>query len=120
MKVYIDPYTDPRTGVLKNRANITNQNELDKMEAEYTSLRMKQLTKEPLKGEFDFERLCKTHEKIFGDVFEWAGSPRIINMEKCEEVLGGLSIEYAEYSEIQQRANSILEKMNAVDWKKLS
>ena len=120
MKVYIDPYTDPKTGVLKNRANITNQNELDKMEAEYTSFRMKQLTKEPLKGKFDFERLCKTREKIFGDVFEWAGSPRIINIEKCEEVLGGLSIEYAEYSEIQQKANSILEKMNAVDWKKLS
>ncbi len=90
------------------------------MEAEYTSLRMKQLTKEPLKGKFDFERLCKTHEKIFGDVFEWAGSPRIINIEKSEKVLGGLSIEYADHERIQQEAEAVLSRMKNTKWDQMS
>lgn len=84
------------------------------MEADYIGIRMKQLIQNPVKGEFDFQHLCRIHERIFGDVYEWAGVPRIINIEKAEEALGGLSIEYAGCDEIQREADQVLKHMNAI------
>lgn len=120
MKVYIDPYMDNRNGVLKNKKGIKNRADLEKMEADFTSIRMKQLIQRPVQGEFDFQHLCRIHERIFGDVYDWAGIPRMINIEKAEEALGGLSVEYANCDEIQREAGIVLKNMNAIQWEKLS
>ncbi len=119
-KIFFDPYMDRKNGVLKNIEDIKNQDLLDQIEGDFTSIRMKEILDSPIKGKFDFQHLCEVHKYIFQDLFEWAGSPRIINIEKSEAVLGGLSIEYAKYDEICQRAESILSKMNAVKWEKLT
>jgi len=120
MKIHVDPYVNRKTGVLINKGNFTSQEELEKMEAEFTGFRMRQLTKEPVKGEFDFEHLCKIHERIFGDVYEWAGCPRIIHIEKEEPALGGLSTQYSEPENIKRDADKVLGEMNAIKWDKLS
>lgn len=59
------------------------------------------------------------HCHIFQDVYEWTGQQRIINIEKSEPFLNGLSIEYADYTEIKILATSTLSKMRNLDWIKM-
>lgn len=119
MKAYIDPYIDKKAGVLKNLLGITDKEQLRVAEANLTGLSIREISINSVEGRFDFEHLCKIHEAIFRDMYEWAGSPRIINIEK-EDALGGLSVEYADYNEIQKEADIILSKMNSIQWEKLS
>lgn len=93
-RVYVDPYINRQTGTLKNLLGITDNEELRRAEAEMTGILMRELNQNPIKGNFDFAHLCQIHEKLFGDIYEWAGTQRIIDIEKPERALGGLSIEY--------------------------
>ena len=65
---------------------------------------------------FDFDSLCEMHYRIFQDIYEWAGCPRIINIEKAEVVLGELSIEYSDCFDIKKDASLVLSEMNAFHW----
>ena len=51
------------------------------------------------------------------DIYEWAGCPRIINIEKAEAVLGELSIEYSDCYDIKKDAVLVLSEMNAFHWR---
>ncbi len=48
MKVYVIPYKVGRNGVMKNLKGATDQNTFDKIEADYTSVRMKKLMDNPI------------------------------------------------------------------------
>ena len=63
------------------------------MEAEYASLGLKQIVENPLLGVYNFQHFCEFHRWIFQDMYEWAGEPRTIDVEKSEPALGGISIE---------------------------
>lgn len=120
MKSYVDPYIDRNTGILKNVFGITNAGELHEAEANLTALAIREISTHLVEGDFDFAHLCRMHEAIFKDIYEWAGSQRIINMEKAEEALGGLSVEYADCDEIQREAGMVLSNMKKIQWEKLS
>ena len=111
-----DPYLYPNTEVLKNKLGEMNNEKLNTIEAEYTSTRLKEIIYNPIKGNFDFDHLCRMHYYIFQDLYDWAGEPRIINIEKSEPVLGGISIEYSDFLDIKITASAILSKMESVDW----
>lgn len=115
-----DPYLYPNSNILKNKFGVKNEKDLNEMEAEYTSLRLKQLAENPLKGDYGFMHFCDFHKYIFQDIYEWAGLLRIINIEKEEPALGGLSIEYADNFDIPVLANSVLSQMKNTEWEKLS
>ncbi len=115
-----DPYLYTNSDVLINKHNIKDEKDLVEMEAEFTSTRLKQITENPLQGDYDFKHFCDFHRWIFQDMYDWAGVPRVINIEKSEPALGGLSIEYAEFFEIERMANSALNKMKAIEWDKLN
>lgn len=119
-KMPIDPYIDSKTGILKNLYNISDKNLLCSIEAEITGANLKLIGKEPIKGDFNFKHLCTIHEAIFQDIYEWAGCQRTINIEKPEEALGGLSVQYTECDEIQREASIILSKMRDISWDKLT
>jgi cell filamentation protein len=74
-----DAYCYPRTTVLKNRAGLRNQTDLDFFEEEATAQRFA----EPLPvGKFDLRHLCATHRHLFQDVYAWAGSLRTVRISK--------------------------------------
>ena len=75
-------YCYPGTYILKNKLNITNENELKDAERSITSLRTAQLIQNPLDGDLDFNYLKNIHKFIFGDIYEWAGSIRTVNISK--------------------------------------
>ena len=115
-----DPYLYPNTEILINKHNIKDEKNISEMEAEYVSLRLKQIAESPLLGNYDFQHFCEFHRWIFQDMYEWAGAPRTINIEKAEPALGGISIEYTEFGEIESITTQVLEKMKSINWSKLT
>lgn len=68
-----DPYLDEHSGILKNRFGITDQAELDRVEATFGLVRAYELVENPVAGKFDLAHLQAIHKRLFGDVYEWAG-----------------------------------------------
>ena len=73
-----DVYCFPGTAVLKNKAGITDQDLLDEYEGDFTAIRLLELTQSPVEGSFDLAHLCKIHQYLFQDVYEWAGEVRSV------------------------------------------
>jgi cell filamentation protein len=115
-----DPYLYPNTETLINLFDERDDLQLDKIEANYTGLRLRQLCNNPVEGAFDFEHLCRVHKFIFQDLYGWAGMPRIIDIEKAEAALGGISVEYSNVCNIRQHAVSACEQMNSIQWEILN
>ncbi len=115
-----DPYFYPDTEILKNRLGIMDDAGLKAAEADYVSLRLAELARDDSVRIFDFGCLCRMHYRIFQDIFEWAGKPRIINIEKAENALNGISIEYSDVFDIERDAKAVLKDMNLYGWKKAS
>lgn len=112
-----DPYLYPDSDVLKNLAGIQDQQELKNMEADYTAFRLSEIAGDESPAQFDFQTLCGLHYRIFQDVYEWAGKPRTINIEKAEAVLGEISVVYSDCFDITKDAERILRRANRFEWK---
>lgn len=114
-----DPYLYPHTDILRNLADIRDREVLSCMEAEYTSIRLAELVTGESVSRFDFAALCDVHHYIFQDIYEWAGEIRVINIEKSEPALGGISIQYSDCLDIVKDAAFILDQMNHCTWEKV-
>jgi len=77
-----DTYCISGTAVLKNKAEITDQDLLDQYEADFTTVRIIELSQTPIIGNFDLNHLCKIHEYVFGDVYDWAGKIRTVDISR--------------------------------------
>ncbi len=77
-----DTYLDPVSGVLKNRFEITNEATLEATEADLAAARSRELSQTPLQGRFDLAHLQAIHRYLFGDLYEWAGQLRTIDISK--------------------------------------
>src|SRR5271157_1190796 len=77
-----DPYLDAASGVLKNRLGITDAATLEQAEAALVATRSYELSQAPLKGGFDLAHLQAIHRYLFGDLYEWAGQLRTIDISK--------------------------------------
>lgn len=111
-----DPYLYEDIPVLKNKLGIKDQDTLDGAEANYASLRLKDLAMNPLKGNYHTPHFLKMHEVVFQDLYDWAGSPRTIAIYKEEDVHGGMSIEYSDSFDILTDLSNSLSEMRNKDW----
>ena len=75
--------TDPQcyvgTGVLINRAGLTNQDDLDQFEIAMFLLRSEDA---PPSGPLDYAHYRSIHRHLFQDVYAWAGEARTIRIGK--------------------------------------
>ena len=81
---YIDPdytYTDSKTGVLRNLANITDSNDLLFFESAAVIKRAKELESQPITVH-NAETLLDIHRYLFQDVYHWAGQRRTVEISK--------------------------------------
>ena len=111
-----DPYLYEDVSVLKNKLGIKDQDMLDGAEANYVSLRLKNVALHPLKGDYHTPHFLRMHEELFQDLYEWAGTPRSIAIYKEEDVLGGMSIEYSDPFDIIADLSGALEYMRNKRW----
>jgi cell filamentation protein len=77
-----DPYLDKASGVLRNLLGITKQTTLEVSESSLSFLRANQLRASPLRGNFDLTHLQAIHKRLFGDVYDWAGQIRTVEIIK--------------------------------------
>lgn len=77
-----DDYLDPASGVLRNRFGITDEATLQSTEADLVAARSRELAVTPLNGGFDLPHLQAIHRYLFGDLYEWAGQLRTVDIAK--------------------------------------
>jgi cell filamentation protein, protein adenylyltransferase len=81
-----DIYLDPVSGVLKNRFGIVDAAILEIAEADLAAARSRELVQNPLKGQFDLQHLQAIHLYLFGDLYEWAGELRTVDISKNDNL----------------------------------
>lgn len=85
MSEFVDPYTDPTTGILRNLAGATTQGGLDQIEADVVEARTVDLPKQTIKTTGDLIELRAIHRYLFQDVYDWAGDLRTVDIRKNVE-----------------------------------
>ena len=112
-----DPYIG-ENGVLKNKLNITDEEELKQKEADIGFLKLINVDS-VLDGFFDESLLKNIHNHIFGDIYEWAGQYRTIPLFKEEYVLPRYSIPYTDYKEISSDLKRKIKDLNTIAWQNM-
>jgi len=100
----MDPYLDETTGVLKNRFRIRDEATLEATEADLVAARSRTLALKPLKGRFDLPHLQAIHRYLFGDVYEWAGQLRTVDISKGNN-------SFAHHAHIAAAAKAIFQRL---------
>jgi cell filamentation protein len=77
-----DPYTDPVTGVLRNKLGLRTAAELEAAEREITHAALILLRETPVRPAYDLPHLCAVHRRIFADIYAWAGQVRTVAIAK--------------------------------------
>jgi len=81
---YVDPdytYIDPKSGVLKNLADITDSEDLLFFESVTVTKRINELHNNPIKIN-GIESLFSIHQHLFQDIYDWAGKKRLVEISK--------------------------------------
>ncbi|MCR5636697.1 MAG: Fic family protein [Clostridiales bacterium] len=97
-----DPYLYDDVNVLKNLADIKDEKLLRTAEADITALSMAAIYDFKY-VKFNTETLQDIHRNIFGQIYDWAGEFRTIQIVKYEDILGGDTVRYAYPSEIKKQ-----------------
>ena len=105
-----DPYLYDDSDVLKNLAGIKDADLLRKAEADITNLAMAGIYNRKYE-KFDTGTLQDIHRTIFGQIYEWAGEFREIQMIKPEDVLGGDTVRYAYPKEIKKLLTAAMKEI---------
>ena len=79
-----EDYFWPGTTVLANKLGVTDAGGLRRVEYLYAAQRQQEITDGhvAVPDTFDAEHLKAVHAHLFGDVYEWAGQWRTVNMTK--------------------------------------
>ena len=77
-----DPYTDPVTGILRNKLGLDTAEDLEDAEREITHAALIGLRESPVQATYDLPHLCAVHRRIFGDIYDWAGQVRTVSIAK--------------------------------------
>jgi len=75
-------YCYPHSNVLKNKLNITGQQELEIAERAITSVKATQASVNHIRGRFGVNHLKRMHKFLFEDIYPWAGQFRTVNISK--------------------------------------
>ncbi len=81
---YIDhdyTYTDPKTGLLRNIQEITDQDVLIFVESAAVTKRLQELYEKPIKIN-EIDTLFLIHKHLFQDIYVWAGKKRTVEISK--------------------------------------
>lgn len=114
-----DIYLYEDNNVLKNLLNIHDEHELDLAESELSRANMMMLYDDGFSN-FSESGICEIHKILFGDVYEWAGQFRKINISKREKVLAGASVWYSNVTEIEKDLKNAFRKIDKTNWTTLS
>ena len=114
-----DPYVYEGTSILRNLADIRDQSKLDDFESTMVQLSLIKMYKEGVKTSSS-KAVFDIHRALFSNVYEWAGEKRTMNIYKQEQVLAGLSVEYAKFNEIDKQLVAVDKEISKINWATIS
>lgn len=114
-----DPYVYDGTDVLINILDIRDKNKLDDIETEFALFAIDELKFSDFSIDTIFDCL-KIHKKLFGDVYDWAGELRTIDIFKGEPLLNGKSVDYVFASYLKEALKDLEKEFQQIDWNSLS
>lgn len=97
------------TSCLINKMGIRDKTELAATEAALTLANISLLEQEPIGGGFDFAHYKAIHRFLFGDLYEWAGEIRTVNISKQ-------GTQFVPASEIERVGNAIFTRLAEADY----
>ena len=115
-----DYYLYDDVPVLRNRLNIKDEKILLEAESNIAYIKLLDIDDKIKSSIFDYQRLKNIHAYIFGDIYEWAGCERGINIVKGERVLGGDTVKYSDTNNIEKDMLAAMKELNNVEWSNLS
>lgn len=74
-----DPYVYPDTNVLINKLGLTEEKALEEVER---GIYFRKSKMQLPNGNFDYDHLKAIHKHFFGDLYEWAGKERTVDISK--------------------------------------
>ena len=101
-----NPYIDDN-GVLRNKFGISKAALLADVEYGLTTQRLYSLQEHPIKGDFDLAHLQAIHKAIVGDLYEWAGKQRTVNVSKRSITHPGYEGVFADEKAIASSADAL-------------
>lgn len=108
-------YFYPGANVLRNKLGLTNADELSAVEYATTLQAEDELLHEdqPITGDTVSDRLRFIHRHLFGEIYEWAGELRDVNMSKGGHHFG----DYNSMGMYLRQANGMVQRF---DWERAS
>lgn len=76
-----DHYTD-ENDVLFNKLGAKTEEQLESLERRLVAMQTVKLRLYPVQGNFDLTHLKAIHQRLFGDIYQWAGEIRDIGIRK--------------------------------------
>lgn len=105
-----DPYLYDDVEILINLANIKDHDLLRRAEADITNLSMLAVYNQSYKV-FDTKTLQDIHTNMFGQIYDWAGEFRTIQIAKYEDVLGGDTVRYTFPKQIKKELDAVMKEV---------
>ncbi|ATP39655.1 fic/DOC family protein [Solibacillus sp. R5-41] len=113
----MDPYVYKNSNVLQNKLNIQDEQQLITVEAQLLIAGILDIDSILPEINFNhFSSLQKIHHHLFQLIYEWAGEFRTINIYKNEKVLGGVSVTYSHFKQIQTDLQAIFTWASTINW----
>lgn len=81
----IDPYLDEDTGILRNLLGAKTSQDLDHREAQIVYANEMILGYSHIMRSNNFDELSAIHKWLFGDIYDWAGKIRTVDIKKNSE-----------------------------------
>ena len=100
-----DFYCFPDSKVLRNKLGIKDEKTLDVAEREITGLKAVEFLNSPFPEKLDFDYIKKLHKFLFGDIYDWAGETRIIDISK-----GNI---FCQHELIEVNTEALMDELNA-------
>ena len=95
--------------VFKNKLSIQDSELLETAEKEFSAVRAQYLLLQPITGNFDLAHIQTIHRELFGDVYDWAGEIRRIDISKG-------NTRFANFAFIENESRKLLEKLRSENY----
>lgn len=110
-----DMYCYEDSNVLRNKLDIRSGDTLDLLEAEQSRVNMMLLYEQGI-CDFSPAGVQFIHHFLFGDIYEWAGQFRTINIQKREMLLAGRSVWYSSENDISADLKLACDSLAQFNW----
>nr|WP_283772529.1 Fic family protein [Bartonella sp. G70] len=87
-----------------NRLGIKDKATLQRVESAIAYVKSFEFVHTPIRGEFDLNHMKEIHKKLFGDIYEWAGKIRSVDIAKGNSM-------FASYNQIESYAPKITQQL---------